>query len=108
MITVPVTGFPFAVTVTEIVCVHPFRPLEGAVSVVVVDTPLGIASAGTASANTHPATNTSREARQFMLLTCTCSQDQNRVPPACRSPESYCIRRGWTEANRRAAICTEK
>ena len=108
MITVPVTAFPLALTVTERICVHPFRPLEGAASVVIVDTPAGIASAGTASAITNPAINTSRESRQFMPLTCTCSKDQNRVPPACRSPESYCIRRGWTGANRDRAISAEK
>jgi hypothetical protein len=59
-------------------------------------------SAGTASAITNPAINTSREPRQFMPLTCTCSKDQNRVPPACRSPRPYCIRRGRSGANRRA------
>jgi hypothetical protein len=103
MATMPeVTGVPLTATVTERGCTHPLR--VPAVSVVVVDTPMGNASAGTASALTNPATNTSREARQFMPLTCTCSKTQNRVPPACRSPESYCIRRGRTGANGRAAI----
>ena len=104
MTTLPeVTGVPLAVTVTVIGCTHPLRVPAG--SVVVVDT---LASAGTASAITNPAINTSREPRQFMPLTCTCPKDQNRVPPACRSPEPYCIRRGRTRANRRTAFCTEK
>ena len=107
MVTLPeVTGVPLAATVTVRGCTHPLR--APAVSVVVEDTPVGNASAGMASAITNPATNTSREARQFMPLTCTCSKDQNRVPPACRSPEPYCIRRGRSGANRRAAISQDK
>jgi hypothetical protein len=107
MFTVPeVTGVPLAATLTVRGCTHPLK--VPAVSVVVVDTTGLIASAGTASAIINPAINTSRESRQFMPLTCTCSKDQNRVPPACRSPEPYCIRRGRTGANRYTAICTER
>src|SRR5271157_5784509 len=86
MFTVPeVTGVPLAATLTVRGCTHPLR--VPAVSVVVVDAPMAYASWGAASAIINPATNTSREPRQFMPLTCTCSKDQNRVPPACRSPE---------------------
>lgn len=107
MVTVPlVTGVPPAATVTVRGCTQPFR--APAVSVVVVgEPPTGNASAGAASAITNPAINTSREPRQFMPLTCTCSKDQNRVPPTCRSPEPYCIRRGRTGANRRTANCAK-
>ena len=107
MVTVPlVTGVPPAVTLTVRGCVQPLRvPADNAVA---VDTPGGSASAGTASATINPATNTSREPRQFMPLTCTCSKDQNRVPPTCRSPEPYCIRRRRAGANRQTAIYAEK
>jgi hypothetical protein len=104
--TVPeVTGDPPAVTVTVRGCTQPLT--VPAVSAVVVDTP-GLASAVAASAITNPANNTSRESRQIMPLTCTCSKDQNRMPPGCRSSESYCIRPGRTGANRGAANCAKK
>jgi hypothetical protein len=96
MVTVPEeTAVPPAVTLTVSGCMHPFS----APAVSDVDELTGIAIAGTASAITNPAINTSREPRQFMPLTCTCSKDQNRVPPACRSSEYYCIRPGQTGAN---------
>jgi len=101
-----VTGGPPVETATERGCTHPLR--VPAVSVVDVIAPMAYANWGAASAITNPAINTSRDLRQFMPLTCTCSKDQNRVPPACRSPESYCIRRGRTGANRSTANCAEK
>jgi len=103
MVTVPlVIGVPPAVTLTVRGCVHPLRvPADNAVA---VDTPEDSASAGTASAIINPATNISREPRQFMPLTCTCSKNQNRVPPTLRSTEPYCIRRGRAGANRQTAI----
>src|SRR5271157_2541590 len=82
MVTVPeVTGVPLAATLTVRGCTHPLR--VPAVSVVVVDAPMAYASWGAASAITNPATNTSREPRQFMPLTCTCSKDKIECrPPA--------------------------
>jgi hypothetical protein len=84
MFTVPeVTGVPLAVTVTVRGCTHPLS--VPAVSVVVVDT---LASAGTASAITNPAINTSREPRQFMPLTCTCSKDQKSSAACLPQPKT--------------------
>jgi hypothetical protein len=85
MATVPlVTGCPPAVTAIVKGSEHPLN--VPAVSVVEVATATGAASAGINSAIPDPAINPSRKARRIKPLTSTCSQNQNRLPPVCRSP----------------------
>jgi hypothetical protein len=98
---------PLTVTAT-VACVFPLWVLTCEVSVVFVDNSdvvesdvvesdalsAAIASAGIARAILIPATNSSRRPRRKKPLTCTCSKNQDRIPPGCRSVETYCIRLG--------------
>jgi hypothetical protein len=97
IVTVPlVTGLPPDMTLTVRGCTQPLS--VPAVSVVVMDTP----SAGTASAITNPATNTSRESRHFMPLTCTCSKDQKSSAARLPQPKTLLYPAGadWSQPAR--------
>jgi hypothetical protein len=86
MLTVPAGTPALAVTSTAMLVNEQVADsLDCVVSVVVVFTlcacDAATNSAGMASAIPTPATNSSREARRKMPLTCTCSKLQNHLPP---------------------------